>query len=228
MPDNLITDDSNDKAYFTILPNIIWEKDLSVHDLWLYATIKRVAGENGECYMSSRKLAELAGMSVGIVSGSKGNLAQAGLIEISLEKRSEKGWAVHHIKVVDLWGQNMAHFQNCSPHEQIDDECSAGDQYCSLDDRNCSPGDTEEDPLKKIPKEDKSDDGLLTFLQMNMGPHKHLLHRATVFVKAETGILTIYTSSASKRGHLAREGVQQMMKDAMEGYLGYSGKIEIW
>jgi hypothetical protein len=77
-------------------------------------------------------------------------------------------------------------------------------------------------------REGEGDNGLREFLKLNMGPHSHLLERATVFVAADTGDLRIYTSSGGKREYLTRRAIQAMMQDAMEGYLGYSGKIEIW
>ncbi len=155
------TDKSNDRKYFTILPNILWSEEfaLSAHDLILYATIKKAAGEAGECFMSTRRLAQEAKMSTGQVSKSKQRLADAGLIEIITRRRGANGHPLHHITVTDIWQQNIEHFQHRSPGEQTQQTVhpvntsvhpvNTSQANCSLHEQNCSPSETEEEPLKK-------------------------------------------------------------------------------
>ena len=147
-------DNSADRKYFTILPNILWadELQLSAHDLILYATIKKVAGENGTCFMSTRRLAHEAKISTGQVSKSKRKLANAGLIEIITKRRHTKGWPIDHITVNDIWGHNIEHFQNRSHSEQTPQSVhpvNTSTANCSPGERNCSPGELEEEPFKK-------------------------------------------------------------------------------
>ena len=149
-------DASNDKKYFTIIPNILWAEDLKLtaHDLILYTTIKKVAGENGTCFMSTYSLAKEAKMSTGQVSKSKQKLAGAGLIEIVTKRRNARGWPVDHITITDIWSRNIEHFQKCSPGEQTPQSVhpvNTSSVNCSPGERNCSPGETEEEPLKKNP-----------------------------------------------------------------------------
>jgi len=56
-------DASGDKEFFTIVPNYILNHSTQC-DRDVYIQIKRIAGENGECYMSRSKLAQQCGISV--------------------------------------------------------------------------------------------------------------------------------------------------------------------
>mgnify|MGYP001580243039 CR=1 FL=1 len=57
-----ITEETPDREYFTIVPNYIinhstiWERDI-------YLIMKRIAGENGNCYASHQTIAEKTGVS---------------------------------------------------------------------------------------------------------------------------------------------------------------------
>ena len=137
MTDNYIIDQSGDHKYFTIIPNILWVKDLTALERWLYATIKKIAGDDGECFMSTPTLAEEAGISAGSISKAKQTLQDKGLIKIVRRKRSAKGHAIDHITIIDIWEQNILHFVNRSANE-----------------RNRSADETEEEPLKKNPEEE--------------------------------------------------------------------------
>lgn len=56
-----IKDGAGDKEFFTIIPNYILNH--STHwDREVYIQMKRIAGENGKCYMSIPKLAKRCGM----------------------------------------------------------------------------------------------------------------------------------------------------------------------
>jgi len=135
-----LIDHSSDRKYFTIIPNLVLElPELTVYDIALYAIIKRIAGERGECFMTTRRLATEAKMSVGRVSKSKHALVQAGLIRIIRKKRSVKGHAVDHIIIVDIWQRNAEYFS----------KCSSGEQKRSPGEQKRSPGETEEEQMNK-------------------------------------------------------------------------------
>jgi len=56
-----IKDGSGDKEFFTIIPNYILNH--STHwDREVYIQMKRIAGENGKCYMSIQRLSKKCGM----------------------------------------------------------------------------------------------------------------------------------------------------------------------
>lgn len=123
-------DKTADRKYFTIIPNVIWTMNLSSIAFRLYTTIKKIAGENGLCFMGTRRLAREAGISAGSVSTAKHELERAGLITIVRRKRSTSGQPIDHVQVSDIWPQNMAHFAKCSADEP---RCSAGEHGCSGD-----------------------------------------------------------------------------------------------
>ena len=68
---NRVTDESNDRMYFIIKPRIIKAFSRNPYDLALWDTVKDVAGEGGECYLSTDDLAALSGMSSGKASDSR-------------------------------------------------------------------------------------------------------------------------------------------------------------
>ena len=71
------SDLSTQRRFYCQIPNIVFSLGLSAYELALYCAIRRTAGENGVCYRSGQNLADLAGMSTGMVSRIKRNLARA-------------------------------------------------------------------------------------------------------------------------------------------------------
>lgn len=117
------------RKWFTMIPNIVDEMELTPHEFRLYIHLRRVAGENGECWQSTRTLAEACRMSAGAVSNSKQRLIDHGLIDV-YEKTSDKG-QYHLITIIDVWEQNFERFASRSP-----------------DERPRSPGETKNNPSK--------------------------------------------------------------------------------
>lgn len=159
-----LLDESQDRRYFTLIPNLLWVDELGLRptDFKLYATIKKVTGENGECFMGTRTLAGEAGLSVGAVSEGKGRLEAAGLIIIVAKPRRRGGQPIDHITVVDIWQRNVEHFmsqERCSPHEHLDGsvhQVNTSAVECSPHEHKCSPGELEEEPLNKNPDMNKT------------------------------------------------------------------------
>jgi len=104
-----IVDKSNDRKYFSLIPNYIvnhsnhWEQSL-------YLVMKRIAGENGTCFTSQKTLAKLMGCSQQKVS----------MVVKLLEKR---GWirktgrvigktkSINEYEIIDLWEINIAYYK---------------------------------------------------------------------------------------------------------------------
>ena len=61
MKNKEIIDESNDKRYFTMLPNYILNHS-TANDQALYMQMKKVAGENGRCFLSERSMKEKLGI----------------------------------------------------------------------------------------------------------------------------------------------------------------------
>jgi hypothetical protein len=158
-----LLDKSQDRRYFTIIPNLLWVSELGLRptDFKLYATIKKVAGETGECFMNTRNLAKEAGISVGATSEGKSRLEAAGLIIIVAKPRRRGGQPIDHITIVDIWQRNVEYFmsqEKCSPDEHSSEsvhQVNTSAVECSPDEHQCSPGEPEEEPLNKNQKMNK-------------------------------------------------------------------------
>ena len=106
------------RNYFTIMPNILDDMNLSVYAYRLYSHIKRVAGEKGLCYQSTDTLAKSCNMSSGSVSQAKQELKEAGLINIA-QRKSNNGKPLHVITIKDIWQKNIDACAKTSSDEPI-------------------------------------------------------------------------------------------------------------
>jgi predicted transcriptional regulator len=143
---------SNDWKYFTIIPNWILD-NLPIYDAMLYIHIKRIAGENGQCWASMRYLAQKMKVSLGQIYKSLQNLTELGLIEfVGTKKVKRRPRNVYQI--VDIWKLNVDYYNDihktnekseknienqskvihnpdetiCSYSEQIQEICSYSEQ----------------------------------------------------------------------------------------------------
>lgn len=99
-----IIDDSSDHKYFTIIPNYVLNHS-SVYDRCLYIAMKRIAGENGSCWMSTRELANNSQMSQAQVRKSiQYLLAKQWIVKVG-EKKGYGG-SSNEYKIIDLWQVN--------------------------------------------------------------------------------------------------------------------------
>lgn len=103
---NKATDNSGDKSHFTITPRLVWALSRSPYDYTLWNVIKDIAGDSGECYISSPDLATLAMMSTGKVSDCRKYLLSVGLLKGELRKDPGYPQQVWHLSIPDLWTKN--------------------------------------------------------------------------------------------------------------------------
>lgn len=106
-----------DHRFFMLLPNIVDDLPLSPYAFRLYAHLRRVAGERGACWQSSRTLAAQTGMSVGKIVQSKRELAQpfpqlGGLPLITITPQPD---GHHLVRLTDVWQQNISAFEKPTP-----------------------------------------------------------------------------------------------------------------
>jgi hypothetical protein len=94
------------KNYYHAVPNLIDDLDISSSAKLLYYHTKRVAGESGLCWQSTRTLAHNTRLGVGTVSRAKRELERAGLIQISEKLNHASGRKYHVLKIVDVWEDN--------------------------------------------------------------------------------------------------------------------------
>lgn len=104
---NSIKDESNDHSYFTIVPNLVKFKCRNPYDLALWIAVKERAGENGECFLGTRKLAAWALMSKSKAIECRSYLLKVGLLEGEKRLRSGGDFPVWHLRIPDVWQENI-------------------------------------------------------------------------------------------------------------------------
>jgi len=105
---NKLSDNSQDKKYFTITPRLVHALSRDPYDYTLWCTIKDIAGEHGECILSTEDLAALAMMSAGKASQSRKHLLGIGLLTGEIRRDIGYPQPVWHLSVPDLWEENVA------------------------------------------------------------------------------------------------------------------------
>ncbi len=105
---NRVKNDSGDHHYFTQTPRIVWAYSRTPYDLALWQTIKDIAGDNGECFISTPDLAVLAMMSAGQCHESRAYLLKCGLLTGDVRKDPGYPLAVWHLSIPDLWEKSTA------------------------------------------------------------------------------------------------------------------------
>ena len=144
-------DEGPARKYWMQLPNMIDDSDLDVYEFRLYAHYKRVAGDDGKCWQSKATVATLCGISAGKASEATRSLEKRGLITIE-EVPSGRGQPYHIIRIVDIWPQNMALYNQSSPHEVIS---SPGELIGTPGELIGTPGEIKKNPLRRTQKEEQ-------------------------------------------------------------------------
>ncbi len=103
-------DESGDREFFTIVPNIILNHS-TVYDQSLYLTIKRIAGENGSCWLTVENLAKKANMSESRLRKSLNYLLKRNWIEKIGERTIKSGQYVNEYKVNNIWSENSDYYR---------------------------------------------------------------------------------------------------------------------
>jgi len=164
MEENHIIDAGDSHKYYSQIPHLIDDTQMSVHAFRLYVHIKRVVGKNGKCWQGTRTLAKKCNMSVGMVSQAKEELRSLKLIEIELV-RDKKG-EHHEITIVDIWPENM------QKYSQSEQGCSCGEQGCSCDEGARSPGEPKKNPVKNNSNknEEEGKSNIYQLYESSIGP----------------------------------------------------------
>ena len=124
-----LKDESNDRGYFTIIPNYILNHSTAVAQA-LYLQLKRLAGDNGIAYPSSRYLRGRLGISQPTLRKEFGYLLEKRWIEYIGDKEVKTDGGVQKIKsykIVDLWDLNNKHYQQ-QRGEKIEPPCQRGEK----------------------------------------------------------------------------------------------------
>ena len=107
---------------FGITPRLVMRHERFAHltesAKWLYTCLKDICGENnGECFYSLRNLGKLIHISASTISRGIDKLIKAGLI--LTQKIGTKGREIFHIRIVDIWEENDAAYQDCFILKQL-------------------------------------------------------------------------------------------------------------
>lgn len=152
----LVESEETPRTNFTMIPNIVDDLGLDCYAFRLYAHLRRVAGEHGECWQSTRTLAAHCRMSTGRVSAAKSALADAGLIRI--EERAGAGGLYHVITIVDIWQRNAesVHHMNANPAtpESVHVVNANGESVHHMNAMR-SPGERKKNTYKKNPHDEE-------------------------------------------------------------------------
>ncbi len=112
MPDPIINihDESADKKYFTMIPNVVID-NTNMTDLAVYVLMKRAAGETGTFCMGQRAMKKKLGVGHSVISKSIARLLEAKFIVFQGFQIVETDGGLQKVKaytIADVWGENMA------------------------------------------------------------------------------------------------------------------------
>lgn len=128
-------DNSGDKKYFTMLPNIILNHSTAV-DQALYCQLKKHAGENGICFVSERNLMEKLGVGRFALQKSFKYLLGREWIKYEGLKDVMSQGGVQKVKsysVVDIWGLNLQNYQGAVKTTPLSDKVPLKQHKVPLD-----------------------------------------------------------------------------------------------
>jgi hypothetical protein len=94
--------------YFTMIPHLVEELDLTPYAFRLYAHLKRVTGENkeGKCWKSTKTLANACRMSAGAISNAKKELENTYPPLVRIKSMKKENGIYHEITIIDIWKTN--------------------------------------------------------------------------------------------------------------------------
>jgi len=111
-------DDAGDPRYYwTQIPNIVFDIGLSSYEFLLYSYLKRVAGNGGKCFQSTRTLAKKCSVSVPtiikakqLLSRPRADLNGKALITVKERANPKGGQDYHEISIADIWRENALRY----------------------------------------------------------------------------------------------------------------------
>ena len=109
-----IIDKSGDRKYFTIVPNYIVNHS-TAYEQAIYLHMKRVAGEEGTCWMSAMEIAQRLKCSRNTVAKYQKKLVERGWIEvIGYRATGPTNQQTVEYRIIDLWSLNVRHYEEKS------------------------------------------------------------------------------------------------------------------
>jgi len=156
MEDNHGIIDNAPVNFFSMIPHMVDDADLSPQAKTLYLHLKRVAGEDGLCWKTQDQLAKHCGFSPKTVVKAKRELIEAKIIEVKLE--AFEGHPRHIIHLLNIWSQNEAKYRQSVSNgtdnnvKRIPQSVSNGTVIGTR--RRVTKNTPKEEPLKNTPEEE--------------------------------------------------------------------------
>jgi DNA-binding Lrp family transcriptional regulator len=135
-----ISEQTPDRQYFTLVPNYI----VNHSDIWeqgVYLAMKRIAGENGTCFATHQRIADMLKISRPTVSKTIQRLIKRDWVK-ETGKRVGRTQSVKEYKIVDLWKLNVDYYQKVSSKPQ---NSLSKRKLSTTEQLSCKPQNTEED-----------------------------------------------------------------------------------
>lgn len=144
-----IRDAGDPRRYYTMIPNMVDDADLSVYAFRLYVHFKRVAGDDGTCWQSVGTLAKACKMSVGSIHNARKELEGAGLVRLEIVDNPRGGRDFIRVTIMDIWGENASKYSTTSSREIATSPHELTTSSCEL---ATSPHEIKNNSIKKEPK----------------------------------------------------------------------------
>jgi hypothetical protein len=147
----IVEDESNDKKYFSMLPNYILNHSSAI-DQSLYWNIKRHAGENGTFSVSKRTLMKKMAIGYKALTASFDYLLShnwiksAGFKEIKTNSGKQK---IEIFKIVDIWKENVSFYKQRGVPESNHLRCSPKDRCSPKEARGVPESNTKKNKIKE-------------------------------------------------------------------------------
>lgn len=145
-----IRDEATPRDYFCQIPNLVDEMNLTPYAYRLYGHLRRVTGEAGKCWQSTRTLAEKCRMSMASVSEAKKELANTDPPLIRIASETGPKGVYHVITITDIWSINHDYSTGVSVRlVKSPPKRSHGEQERSSSEQQRSHGETKNISSKK-------------------------------------------------------------------------------
>jgi helix-turn-helix protein len=109
------------RNYRTEIPNVVFEmvleKEITANEFMLYSVYRRIAGEHGSCFATTKTLAEMTGLSKNTVIAAKRTLSRPfkklfGKSLIKITPGDRKSQQTDVVVIMDVWPENQQEFKN--------------------------------------------------------------------------------------------------------------------
>ena len=110
-PTEQLIEGDGGRKYFTMLPNILDDSDLTPHAFRLLVHYYRVCGGYNSCYEGVRVTAKRTPMSVGTVSKCRRDLEKAGWVRLRSEQYKNRPSPTLVVSLTDRWKENVMAYE---------------------------------------------------------------------------------------------------------------------